>query len=147
MSSLSPLTSLPSLSSLLSLQGVANIRIFEYIRIFSGTNIRSYHIRIIFLYKYIWIFVRMAQIVHALFDILSLLLCQLCFNILLYHTSKIQHLKSNLKRTSKIWYECICKFKYFLIRIFIRIIFLIWIYSEIRLYHYFYMNIFGYSFV
>ena len=30
-------------------QGVANIRIFEYIRIFSDTNIRSYHIRIIFL--------------------------------------------------------------------------------------------------
>ena len=29
-------------------QGVANIRIFEYIRIFSGTNIHSYHIRIIF---------------------------------------------------------------------------------------------------
>ena len=32
-------------------QGVANIRIFEYIRIFSGTNIRSYHIRIIFLMR------------------------------------------------------------------------------------------------
>ena len=32
-------------------QGVANIRIFEYIRIFSGTNIRSYHIRIIFLIR------------------------------------------------------------------------------------------------
>ena len=30
-------------------QGVSNIRIFEYIRIFSDTNIRSYHIRIIFL--------------------------------------------------------------------------------------------------
>ena len=34
-----------------SYQGVANIRIFEYIRIFSGTNIRSYHIRIIFLMR------------------------------------------------------------------------------------------------
>ena len=32
-------------------QGVANIRIFEYIRIFSLTNIRSYHIRIIFLMR------------------------------------------------------------------------------------------------
>ena len=84
-----------------SYQGVANIRIFKYIRIFSDTNIRSYHIRIIFLYKYIWIFVRMAQVVHAMFDILSLLLCQLCFNILLYHTSKIQHLKSNLKPNIK----------------------------------------------
>ena len=30
------------------IQGLANIRIFEYIRIFSDTNIRSYHIRIIF---------------------------------------------------------------------------------------------------
>ena len=28
---------------------MANIRILEYIRIFSDTNIRSYHIRIIFL--------------------------------------------------------------------------------------------------
>ena len=28
---------------------MTNIRIFEYIRIFSDTNIRSYHIRIIFL--------------------------------------------------------------------------------------------------
>ena len=35
---------------------VTNIRIFEYIRIFSATNIRSYHIRILFLiriYSYI----------------------------------------------------------------------------------------------
>ena len=32
-------------------QGVANIRIFEYIQIFSGTNIHSYHIRIIFLMR------------------------------------------------------------------------------------------------
>ena len=32
-------------------QGVTNIRIFEYIRIFSDTNIRSYHIRIIFLMR------------------------------------------------------------------------------------------------
>ena len=51
---------------------VTNIRIFEYIRIFSATNIRSYHIRILFLiriysdirsycffqYEYIRIFVR-----------------------------------------------------------------------------------------
>ena len=32
-------------------QGVAKIRIGEYIRIFSDTNIRSYHIRIIFLIR------------------------------------------------------------------------------------------------
>ena len=34
-------------------QGVTNIRIFEYIQTFSDTNIRSYHIRIIF---FIWIY-------------------------------------------------------------------------------------------
>ena len=62
-------------------QGVANIRIFEYIRIFSSMNIRSHHffdanifrysfvlffwyeyirifVRIIFLYEYVRIFVR-----------------------------------------------------------------------------------------
>ena len=80
------------------------------------------------------------------------------FNFLLYHTSKIQH------PTSKIWYECIRIFEYFpirifvriifvsfvwyeYIRIFVRIIFLIQIYSDIRSYHFFDTNIFGYSFL
>ena len=93
-------------------------------------------------------------------------------NIRLYHFfvtnifgySKIQPLASNLKLTSKIWYECILTFEYFpiwifvriifisffwyeYIRIFIRIAFLIRIYSDIRSYHLFDTNIFGYSFV
>ena len=38
-------------------QGVTNIRIFEYIWIFSETNICSHHIRIMYWYEYIWIFV------------------------------------------------------------------------------------------
>ena len=97
-------------------------------------------------------------------EITSLLLCQLCFNFLLYHTSKIQPLASNLKLISKILYECIRTFEYFpiwifvriifvsffwyeYIRIFIRIAFLIRIYSDIRSYHLFDTNIFGYSFV
>ena len=100
-------------------QGVANIRIFKYIRIFSDTNIRSYHIRIIFLYEYIQIFVRIVFLFEYIQEknltfapagpkinvqrkITSILLCQLCFNFLLYHTSKIQHLASNLKLISKI---------------------------------------------
>ena len=110
----------------------------------------------------------MAQIVHTKINvqrkITSILLCQLCFNFLLYHTSKIQHLASNLKLISKIWYVCIRTFEYFPIRIFIRIIFvsffwyeyirifvriafLIRIYSDICSYHFFDTNIFGYSFV
>ena len=110
----------------------------------------------------------MAQIVHTKINvqrkITSILLCQLCFNFLLYHTSKIQHLASNLKLISKIWYECIRTFEYFpirifvrtifvsffwyeYIRIFVRIAFLIRIYSDIRSYHFFDTNIFGYSFV
>ena len=110
----------------------------------------------------------MAQIVHTKINvqrkITSILLCQLCFNFLLYHTSKIQPLASNLKLISKIWYECIRMFEYFpiwifvriifvsffwyeYIRIFIRIAFLIRIYSDIRSYHLFDTNIFGYSFV
>ena len=110
----------------------------------------------------------MAQIVHTKINvqrkITSILLCQLCFNFLLYHTSKIQHLASNLKLISKIWYVCIRTFEYFPIRIFVRIIFvsffwyeyirifvriafLIRIYSDIRSYHFFDTNIFGYSFV
>ena len=80
------------------------------------------------------------------------------FNFLLYHTSKIQH------PTSKIWYECIRIFEYFpirifvriifvsfvwyeYIRIFVRIIFLIRIYSDIRSYRFLDINIFEYSFV
>ena len=56
-------------------QGVTNIRIFEYIRIFSDTNIRSYHIHIFFDtnifgysfvsffgYEYIRIFVRIENL-------------------------------------------------------------------------------------
>ena len=110
----------------------------------------------------------MAQIVHTKINvqrkITSILLCQLCFNFLLYHTSKIQPLASNLKLISKILYECIRTFEYFpiwifvriifvsffwyeYIRIFIRIAFLIRIYSDIRSYHLFDTNIFGYSFV
>ena len=109
----------------------------------------------------------MAQIVHTKINvqrkITSILLCQLCFNFLLYHTSKIQPLASNLKLISKIWYKCIRTFEYFpiwificiilvffwykYIRIFIRIAFFIRIYSEIHSYHLFDTNIFGYSFV
>ena len=110
----------------------------------------------------------MAQIVHTKINvqrkITSILLCQLCFNFLLYHTSKIQPLASNLKLISKILYECIRTFEYFpiwifvriifvsffwyeYIRIFIRIIFLIRIYSDIRSYRFLYINIFEYSFV
>ena len=96
--------------------------------------------------------------------ITSPLLCQLCFNFLLYHTSKIQPLASNLKLISKIWYECIRTFEYFpiwifvciifvsffwyeYIRVFVRIAFLIRIYSDIRSYHFLDIIIFKYSFV
>ena len=64
---------------------VTNIRIFEYIRVFSDTNIRSYHIRIIFLiriysyirsyaffgYEYIRIFVRIIFLIRIYSDIRS----------------------------------------------------------------------------
>ena len=53
--------------------------------------------------------------------ITSLLLCQLCFNFLLYHTSKIQHLTTNQKPYIKIWYKYIRKFKYFPIQIFVQV--------------------------
>ena len=110
----------------------------------------------------------MAQLVHTKINvqrkITSILLCQLCFNFLLYHTSKIQHLASNLKLISKILYECIRTFEYFpirifvrtifisffwyeYIRIFVRIAFLIRIYSDIRSYRFLDINIFEYSFV
>ena len=110
----------------------------------------------------------MAQIVHTKINvqrkITSILLCQLCFNFLLYHTSKIQPLASNLKLISKILNECIRTFEYFpiwifvriifvsffwyeYIRIFIRIAFLIRIYSDIRSYRFLDINIFEYSFV
>ena len=68
---------------------------------------------------------------------LAIVLAALCFNFLFCHTSKIWQI-------------------YLYIRIFantnihsyhIRIIFLIWIYSDIRSYHFFDTNIFGYSFV
>ena len=93
----------------------------------------------------------MAQIVHTKINvqrkITSILLCQLCFNFLLYHTSKIQPLASNLKLISKILYEFIRTFKYFPIWIFVRIIFLIRIYSDVCSYWFFDTNIFKYSFV
>ena len=110
----------------------------------------------------------MAQIVHTKINvqrkITSILLCQLCFNFLLYHTSKIQPLASNLKLISKILYECIRTFEYFpiwifvriifvsffwyeYIRIFIRLAFLIRIYSDIPSYCYLDINIFEYLFV
>ena len=64
---------------------VTNIRIFEYIRVFSDTNIRSYHIRIIFLiriylyirsyaffgYEYIRIFVHIIFFIRIYSDIRS----------------------------------------------------------------------------
>ena len=112
----------------------------EYIWIF---------IRIVFWYEYIRIFIcivfytnisekksslcakkstsEMAQIVHIKINIQRKftfpLLCQLCLNFLLYHTSKIQHVKSNLKPNIKIWYKYICIFEYFPIWIYVRIIF------------------------
>ena len=46
-------------------QGVANIQIFEYIRIFSGTNIHSYHIRIISLMR-IYSDIRLYHIFHII---------------------------------------------------------------------------------
>ena len=84
------------------------------------------------------------------------------FNFLLYYTSKIQHLTSNLKLNIKhcLWiylyiqifsntkirsYHIIFLYKY--IWIFIRIIFLIRIYSDMRLYRFWDINIFKYSFV
>ena len=132
---------------------------YEYIRIF---------VRIVFLFEYIQeknlTFAPAGPKINVQRKITSILLCQLCFNFLLYHTSKIQHLASNLKLISKIWYECIRTFEYFLIQIFIRIIFvsffwyeyirifvriafLIRIYSDIRSYRFLDINIFEYSFV
>ena len=76
----------------------------------------------------------MAQIVRTKINvqrkITSILLCQLCVNFLLYHTSKIQHLASNLKLISKIWYVCIRTFEYFPIRIFVRTIFVSFFWYE-----------------
>ena len=74
-----------SFVSYFSYHSVLNIRIFEYIRIFSATNIRSYHIRILFLiriysdirsycffqYEYIRIFVRI-KISYSSHYVLSL---------------------------------------------------------------------------
>ena len=97
----------------------------------------------------------LAQIVHTQINIqrkiTSPSLFQLCFKFLLYHKSKIQHLTSNLKPNIKhlIWiYLYIQIFSDTNIRSYhIHIIFLIRIYSDIHLYHFFYMNIFRYSFV
>ena len=47
------------------------IQIYSYIRIFSVRNIRSYHIRIIFLYEYIRIFVRIIFLIRIYSDIRS----------------------------------------------------------------------------
>ena len=109
----------------------------------------------------------MDQIVYTHINIqrkiTSPLLCQLCFKFLLYHTSKIQHLTSNITPTSKIWYKYICIFEYFPIQIFVRVIFvsffwykyilifirIIFLYEYIRIFACigFYTNIIGYSFV
>ena len=144
---------------------------YSYIRIFSDTNIRSYHIRIIFFmriysdnhsycfsntnifgysfvsffwYEYIRIFVRILfwyeyiqnltcappgpkLFTHRLIfkeKLLPFCCVNYVFNFLLYHTSKILH------PTSKIWYECIRIFEYFPIRIFVRIIFVSFVWYE-----------------
>ena len=73
------------------------------------------------------------------------------FNFLLYYTSKIQHLTSNLKPNIK---NLLCIYSY--IRIFsntnirlyhIRSIFFVQIYSDIRSYRFLEINIFEYSFI
>ena len=102
-------------------QGVANIRIFEYIRIFSGTNIHSYHIRIIFL-------MRIYSDIHSY---------EYSFVSYSYHFSD----------TNIFGYSFVLLFWYKYIRIFVRIIFLIRIYSDIHSYRFLDMNIFEYSFV
>ena len=84
------------------------------------------------------------------------------FFVVSHNENPTYNIKSNTN--IKNWYKCIRTFKYFPIQIFVRIIFvsfvwyeyirifvhiilLIRIYSDIRLYHFFDTNIFGYSFV